>query len=126
MLSGGFSQLQQLTRPEERPEAHTEAGESVRAALLPVDDAHGVPYDEPLVPHGRHRLLEDVVTSGGALTEVVSAVREEGLVVRNAICVVDREEGGSDALARLGVRLRSLFRASELLEMRKVPGKQHG
>ena len=63
-------------------------------------------------------LIEDVVTSGGALAEAVSAVRDEGLVVRNAVCVVDREEGGSDALARLGVRLRSLFRASDLLEMR--------
>jgi orotate phosphoribosyltransferase len=71
-------------------------------------------------------LLEDVVTSGGALAEAVSAVRDEGLVVRNAVCVVDREEGGSDALARLGVRLRPLFRASELLELRKVPGKRHG
>jgi len=71
-------------------------------------------------------LIEDVVTSGGALAEAVSAVRDEGLVVRNAVCVVDREEGGSDALARLGVRLRPLFRASELLEMRKIPGKQHG
>jgi orotate phosphoribosyltransferase len=71
-------------------------------------------------------LLEDVVTSGGALAEAVSAVREEGLVVRNAVCVVDREEGGSDALARLGVRLRPLFRASELLELRKTPGKRHG
>ena len=71
-------------------------------------------------------LLEDVVTSGGALAEAVSAVRDEGLVVRNAVCVVDREEGGSDALARLGVRLRPLFRASDLLEMRKIPGKQHG
>jgi orotate phosphoribosyltransferase len=71
-------------------------------------------------------LLEDVVTSGGALAEAVSAVREEGLVVRNAVCVVDREEGGSDALARLGVRLRALFRASELLELRKIPGKRHG
>jgi len=71
-------------------------------------------------------LIEDVVTSGGALAEAVSAVRDEGLVVRNAVCVVDREEGGSDALARLGVRLRPLFCASELLEMQKIPGKQHG
>jgi orotate phosphoribosyltransferase len=71
-------------------------------------------------------LLEDVVTSGGALAEAVSAVRAEGLEVRNAVCVVDREEGGSDALARLGVRLRPLFRASELLELRKTPAKQHG
>jgi orotate phosphoribosyltransferase len=71
-------------------------------------------------------LLEDVVTSGGALAEAVSAVRAEGLEVRTAVCVVDREEGGSDALARLGVRLRPLFRASELLETRKTAGKQHG
>ena len=71
-------------------------------------------------------LLEDVVTSGGALAEAVSALRDEGLVVRNAVCVVDREEGGSDALARLGVRLRALFRAGELLEMRKTAAKEHG
>lgn len=71
-------------------------------------------------------LIEDVVTSGGALAEAVSALRDEGLVVRNAVCVVDREEGGSDALARLGVRLRALFRASELLEMHKTAAKHHG
>ena len=71
-------------------------------------------------------LVEDVVTSGGALGEAVSALRDEGLVVRNAVCVVDREEGGSDALARLGVRLRALFRAGDLAEMRKTAAKQHG
>jgi orotate phosphoribosyltransferase len=71
-------------------------------------------------------LIEDVVTSGGALAEAVSALRDEGLVVRNAVCVVDREEGGSDALARLGVRLRALFRASELLEMHKTAANEHG
>jgi orotate phosphoribosyltransferase len=65
-------------------------------------------------------LVEDVVTSGGALGEAVSALRSEGLVVRNALCVVDREEGGSDALARLGVRLQPLFRARDLAEMRKT------
>ena len=70
--------------------------------------------------------LEDVVTSGGALADAVSAVRDEGLVVRHAVCVVDREEGGSDALARLGVRLSPLFRASDLLELRKTPAKRPG
>lgn len=71
-------------------------------------------------------LIEDVVTSGGALGEAVSVLREEGLVVRNAVCVVDREEGGSDGLARLGVRLRPLFRASELLETRRSAAKPYG
>ncbi len=37
-----------------------------------------------------------------------------GLEVRNAVCVVDREEGGVDGLARAGVRLEPLYRASEL------------
>ena len=71
-------------------------------------------------------LVEDVVTSGGALAEAVSALRDEALVVRTAVCVVDREEGGSDALARLGVRLRPLFRARDLAEMRKTAAKWHG
>ena len=71
-------------------------------------------------------LLEDVVTTGGALVEAVSALRDEGLVVRTAVCVVDREEGGSDALARVGVRLRALFRAEELLELRKTAAKRDG
>jgi orotate phosphoribosyltransferase len=60
-------------------------------------------------------LVEDVVTSGGALLESVAALREAGLVVNTAVCVVDREEGGADALARQAVRLRPLFRAGELL-----------
>ncbi len=71
-------------------------------------------------------LVEDVVTSGGALVEAVAALREAELVVRTAVCVVDREEGGSDVLARSGVRLRSLYRASELLEVRPSAERLHG
>ena len=64
-------------------------------------------------------LVEDVVTSGGALLDSVAALRDAGLVVHTAVCVVDREEGGADALARHAVRLRPLFRAGELLASRK-------
>ncbi len=71
-------------------------------------------------------LIEDVVTSGGALAEAVAALREAGLVVRNAVCVVDREEGGTDALARLGVRLRSLYLAGELVSVAKTAANPHG
>jgi orotate phosphoribosyltransferase len=60
-------------------------------------------------------LIEDVVTSGGALLGAVEAIRAEGLEVRNAVCVVDREEGGADALARSGVRLRSLLVARDVV-----------
>ncbi|MGH3050789.1 MAG: orotate phosphoribosyltransferase [Gaiellaceae bacterium] len=68
-------------------------------------------------------LVEDVVTSGGAAVEAVRALREAGLRVSNAVCVVDREEGGVDELARHAVRLRPLYIASELL---KVPANPLG
>jgi orotate phosphoribosyltransferase len=68
-------------------------------------------------------LVEDVVTSGGAAIDAVEALRAAGLRVSNVVCVVDREEGGVDELARHAVRLRPLYRASELLEM---PANPHG
>jgi orotate phosphoribosyltransferase len=61
-------------------------------------------------------LVEDVVTSGGAAVEAVRALREVGLTCRAAVCVVDREEGGVDALAREAVRLDPLFRAQEVID----------
>ncbi|MGA9762841.1 MAG: orotate phosphoribosyltransferase [Gaiellaceae bacterium] len=71
-------------------------------------------------------LVEDVVTSGGAALQAVEAVREAGLVCRAAVCVVDREEGGSDELARHGVRLWPLFRASDLQNVAKSAANPHG
>jgi orotate phosphoribosyltransferase len=63
-------------------------------------------------------LVEDVVTSGGAAAEAIDVLREAGLQCRVAVCVVDREEGGADALARKAVRLHALFRASDVLQAR--------
>jgi orotate phosphoribosyltransferase len=66
-------------------------------------------------PGERVVLVEDVVTSGGAAADAVRALRQAGLECRTAICVIDREEGGADSLARLGVRLYPLFRAAEVV-----------
>lgn len=59
-------------------------------------------------------LVEDVVTTGGAAVAAVEALRDAGLECRRAICVVDRDEGGADALARAAVRLHPLFRTRDL------------
>jgi orotate phosphoribosyltransferase len=61
-------------------------------------------------------LVEDVVTSGGAAVAAIKALREAGLTCRTAVCVVDREEGGADVLAREAVRLAPLFRAQDVIE----------
>jgi orotate phosphoribosyltransferase len=61
-------------------------------------------------------LVEDVVTSGGAAVEAIEALRAAGLECRHAVCVVDREEGGADALARVAVRLHPIFRVRDVVE----------
>ena len=59
-------------------------------------------------------LVEDVVTSGGQLIESAKALRTMGAVVRDTVCVIDREAGGAAALGSHEITLRSLFRMSEL------------
>jgi len=58
--------------------------------------------------------IEDVVTTGGALIAAVEVLRAAGLTVERALCVLDREEGGGEALAALGVQLEPLFRRADL------------
>ena len=59
-------------------------------------------------------LIEDVVTTGGQLLASSLALRDDGAVIEHALCVLDREEGGSARLATAGVQLHALFRSAEL------------
>lgn len=54
-------------------------------------------------------VIDDVVTSGGSLIKAILALREQGYVVNQAFCVVDRGMGGSEALKAIGVDLKSLL-----------------
>lgn len=59
-------------------------------------------------------VIEDVVTTGGAIVDGVRALREGGALVDTVLCVIDREQGGADKLKDLGLTLKPLFAASEL------------
>ncbi|HEV8423709.1 MAG TPA: phosphoribosyltransferase family protein [Actinomycetes bacterium] len=59
-------------------------------------------------------VVEDVVTSGGAVVESCRALRAEGAEVAVAVCVIDREAGGPANLAEIGIQLRPLFTMSQL------------
>ena len=59
-------------------------------------------------------VVEDVVTSGGAALDAVRALRQAGLACDTVICVVDRGEGGAEAMAEAGVRLERLLDAEAL------------
>src|SRR5690625_2299590 len=53
-------------------------------------------------------IVEDVVTSGGAVLDAVTELRRRGATVEQAVCVIDRESGGVQNLADNGVALQAL------------------
>src|SRR5690349_5109842 len=59
-------------------------------------------------------IIEDVVTSGGAILDAASELRARGAVLGPVVCVIDRESGGVEKLAVEGLELHALFRMSEL------------
>ncbi|MBN8554490.1 MAG: orotate phosphoribosyltransferase [Deltaproteobacteria bacterium] len=66
-----------------------------------------------LKPQAEVVIVEDVVTSGGSSIEASKKVREHGWTVLGVAAVVDREEGGREALQKEGLKLYSLFRKSD-------------
>jgi len=62
----------------------------------------------------RLAVIEDVVTSGGQVIDSCRELREQGADIAVVMCVIDRDAGGAERLAREGLELRSLFTASEL------------
>ena len=66
---------------------------------------------------GRHVLVvEDVVTSGGQIAISTKDLRALGARVEHALCVIDRQEGGAQALAAEGIGLRALLTRADLDE----------
>lgn len=65
-------------------------------------------------PGGVITVLEDVVTTGGSSLKAVYQLRDAGYRVQRVITIVDREEGGADAMAAADLDLVSLFRLSEI------------
>lgn len=59
-------------------------------------------------------VVEDVVTSGGQIVLSTADLRALRADVRQALCVIDREQGGTEALRAEGIELLSLLTASDL------------
>ena len=72
-------------------------------------------------PGQRVVVVEDVITSGGSALRACEAVWTEGGEVVGVLALVDREEGGREAIEAAGYPLRTLFSISELLAARTRP-----
>lgn len=59
-------------------------------------------------------IVEDVLTTGSSAREAVSAVEAEGGHVLGVMAVLDREEGGREAIERAGYLVEAFLTASDL------------
>lgn len=62
-------------------------------------------------------MLEDVVTTGGSLLKACERVRDAGLEIAAVCAILDREEGGREAIAEAGYNLLALFTRKELVDL---------
>jgi orotate phosphoribosyltransferase len=69
----------------------------------------------PFTSGDRVVVIEDVITTGGSALKAVAAVRSAGGVVIGVLALVDREEGGREAVEAEGLQVRSIARGSEIL-----------
>ncbi|MGM0400509.1 MAG: orotidine-5'-phosphate decarboxylase [Chloroflexota bacterium] len=60
-------------------------------------------------------VLDDLITSGGSKFEAIESLEAEGMVVEDVVVLVDREQGGAEALAERGYHLHALFTLRELV-----------
>jgi orotate phosphoribosyltransferase len=68
-----------------------------------------------VTPGDRAVVVEDVVTTGGSALRAVAAAREFGLQVVKVLILVDRQEGGMEAVAQEVPQVEAVFTISDLI-----------
>ncbi len=54
-------------------------------------------------------LIEDVVTSGASIIETIQPIKDQGLIVKDVITFIDRNQGGKEILFKHGYTLHSII-----------------
>jgi orotate phosphoribosyltransferase len=79
--------------------------------------AHGAGrlIEGPFQVGDRVAVVEDVITTGGSALRAIEAIRAGGGTVAGVLALVDREEGGREALESAGLAVLTLARASDIV-----------
>ncbi len=75
----------------------------------------GKVIEGPFQEHDRVAVIEDVITTGGSALRAIEAVRAANGSVTGVLALVDREEGGRQAIEATGIPVISLVTASEII-----------
>ena len=92
---------------------------SVRTAM-PMIYLHPPGKEREAMIEGMYRpgqsclILDDLVTGGGSILETARQLRDYGIYVHDAIALVDRQEGGRQALKAAGINLTSVLTLEQI------------
>lgn len=105
-------------------------------AALPIGSAVALLLNRPLIyprreakSYGTRRLIEgawaagetavvldDLVTTGASKLEAIEPLREAGLRVQDIVVLIDREQGGREALEAAGYRLHAVLGMRQIID----------
>jgi len=83
----------------------------------PKQHGTGKLIEGPFREGDRVVVVEDVITTGGSALKAVDAVRHAGGTVLGVLALVDRQEGGREALEAAGLEVLPLATAADLLPL---------
>jgi len=112
-------------------------------AALPIGTAVAIESDKPLIymrkeakthglgkviegvwqPGERVVIIEDLITSGGSIIQTAEQLRAAGLIVEDAIVLIDRQQGGVENLAAAGITAHSVMTLRTLVDVLVEMGK---
>jgi len=98
--------------------ASAESGSPLRAFTVRKEaKTHGTgrTIEGPFTKGDRVAVIEDVITTGGSALRAIEAVRAEQGTVAGVLALVDREEGGRQAIEAAGVPVISMVRADQII-----------
>ena len=68
----------------------------------------------PEVSGRRVTIIEDVITTGGAVRDATNALRAAGAIVETVVCAIDRSPAGENPLADVGLEVRAVLTRAQL------------
>ena len=90
----------------------------------PTPDEHERPHIEGIYRPGQHALIvDDLAAGGGSLVETAQQLRGAGLYVRDALVLIDREQGARRRLEEMAIRLHPILTLDVLLTALHAAGR---
>jgi orotate phosphoribosyltransferase len=72
-------------------------------------------------------IIEDVITTGGSALKAIDRARKSGLKIEGVVVLVDRQEGGREAIESRRVPVETVFAREEIMQIygagRQLPGR---